>query len=405
MKTFKFKAKDKNGTMQQGVLRAETDQQAADHFKSKGMTLLSLTEQKSLFGSLSAGGGKGRGIKPKEIMIFTRQMYALTVAGLPLVNCLKSLVNSSKNKNMRAMIDGVKKEIESGTSFSGALGNYEKCFDSVYCSIIKAGEASGALPEVLQRLSTMLEKDQETKSKIKQAMSYPIIVIGVIVVAMLAVGFFVLPKFTKIFASFGDDVQLPIFTRILMSSNELLRSYWWLWGISFIALSFVFRFFVNSSFGRPIWDAIVLRVPVMGQLFLKISMSRFARTVATLVKSGVPIVETLELSSKTASNVILCRSMNRIKDKVREGKPIATSMSDESIFPDMIVQMVSAGEEAGRIDELMEMVGDFYDSETDIVIKNLTTMLEPILLLFIAGIVLVLALGIFLPLWNLSSSV
>jgi len=301
------------------------------------------------------------------------------------------------------LLEEVRRDIEAGSSFSASLGKHPKVFDPIYCSTIKAGEASGSLPEVLSRLAIALEKDQETRSRIKQALSYPIIVLAVIVFAVLAVGIFVLPKFTSLFRSFGVD-DLPIFTRILMVASHIMRNYWYLIVIAIVGGISGLRAAIKTHVGKQIFDRVVLKIFVFGPLYVRICMSRFARTIATLVKSGVPIVETLDLSGKTTDNVVLFSAMENIKEKVKEGKGISASMSEEPIFPDMIVQMVAAGEESGRVDELMEMVADYYEREADIVIKNLTTLLEPMLLVFIAGIILVLALGIFLPLWNLQSS-
>lgn len=402
MKSYRYKIRDKAGKLKEGIVRAESLEHAHRHFKEIGVMAISVVEQRS--GSfLEVVRNIGVTIRVQEIMIFTRQMYALCLSGLPLVNGLKSLETSTKNKHFRALLQDIKRDIEGGASFSAALEKHPKQFNSIYCSIIQAGEASGSLPEVLQRLSEVLEKDEETKSKIKQALSYPVIVICVIIIALLAVGFFVLPRFQSIFRTFGE-AELPVFTQILMSSNHILRTYWYIGLVAVVLFVFGFRQFHKSTIGKPIVDWMLLRIPVFGNLMLKITIGRFAGTVASLAKSGVPIVETLNLASRTTTNYHLVQSLSSIQERVREGKSMGAAMADEPLFPDMIVQMVCAGEESGRIDELLQLVADFYDRETSITIKNLTTLLEPILLVFIAGIVIVLALGIFLPLWNLSNS-
>ena len=402
MKSFRFKARNKAGTLKEGVVRADSPQHAAQHFKDMGMLLISLKEQresKSIISKINFGTG----VKAADIMIFARQMYALCIAGLPIVNGLKSLETGTKNRGMSKVIEEVRHDVEAGASFSAALAKHPKVFDSIFCSTVKAGEASGSLPEVMRRLAMSLEKDDETKGRMKQALTYPVIIGVIIVVAIFTVGIFVLPRFTVLFDSF-PNAELPVFTKILIAASAFMRSYWYLCVGGFVGIIFGFKFTISTPIGKNIFDRIVLKAMVFGPLYVKISMSRFSHTIATLIKSGVPIVETLDLSGKTTDNTVLTKSMENIKDKVKEGKSIASSMSEEPIFPDMVVQMVGAGEEAGRVDELMDMVGEFYEREADIVIKNLTTLLEPIMLVFIAGIVLVLALGIFLPLWNLQAA-
>ncbi|MBU1862122.1 MAG: type II secretion system F family protein [Candidatus Omnitrophica bacterium] len=402
MKTYQYKARDKKGKLNEGVIRADSPQNAAQRFKEMGMVLLVLKEQSTRFSFADKLFFLKGGVSIKDVMLFTRQMYALCIAGLPLVKGIKSLSNSTKNKTMRGMLEDIRRDIESGSSFSATLTKYPKAFNKIYCSTIKAGEASGSLPEVLSRLAESIEKDQEVTAKIKQAMSYPVIVIAVIIIAILAIGLFVLPRFMTLFEGF--NVEIPIFTKILMRSSYFLQHYWYYVIIGIVVFICTFRFITRTPVGKLLWHRFLLKVYIFGPLFTKIFMCRFARTIGTLVKSGVPIVETLNLAGQTADNVVLTRAMNNVKEKVREGKSIAASMSEETVFPDMIIQMVASGEEAGRIDELMEMVADYYERESDYTIHNLTLLLEPLLLLFIAGIVVVLALGVFLPLWSMSGS-
>lgn len=403
MKNFKYKARDKSGSMKEGVIKADSAQSATQHFKDMGMILVSLKQQKSNASFLERFN-IGGSIRLKELMIFTRQMYALCVAGLPLVNSIKSLESATASKTLRSILSSVRRDIESGSSFSASLAKFPKVFNNVFCSSIKAGEASGSLPEVLRRLAVSVQKDAETRQRIKQAMSYPIIIIVVVIIAMFTIGIFIIPRFQNMFQSFGVE-ELPIFTRILMTTSNIMQNYWYICLFVGLVGFAAFKYSLTTPIGKGIADAVILKTPIFGVLYVQITMSSYARTIATLVKSGVPIVETLDLAAQTTNNGILSKSMLGVKEKVKEGKGIAASMGEENVFPDMVVQMVSAGEEAGRVDELMEMVADFYDGESEIIIKNLTTLLEPFLLFFIAGIVIVLALGIFMPLWQLQSTV
>jgi len=402
MKSYKYKARDKTGKLKEGIVRADSPQLAAQHFKELGMVLISLKE-KHAGSSFFERFRLYHRVRFSEVMLFTRQMYALSMAGMPLVNGLKSLENTTSNKNFKLVIEEIRRDIESGSSFSYALSKFPQIYDPIYCSTIKAGEASGSLPEVLNRLSFSLEKQQETRTRIKQALSYPIIVITVILIALLTLGVFVLPRFASLFSSFG--AELPIFTRILIKTNYLFRNYWYIFIFFLGMIVYVIRTIIKTPAGKNIFDRFLLNIYIFGPLYLKIYMSSFARTIATLVKSGVPIVETLDLSGKSTNNIILFRAVDNIKEKVRDGKSIATAMSEEVVFPNMVVQMIASGEESGRLDELMEMVAEFYEHEADYTIKNLTLLLEPLLLLIIAAVVLILALGIFLPLWSLSGAI
>ncbi len=403
MANFKFKARERTGKLKEGSIKADSAEQARVHFKEQGMILISLNEVADK-GALSAQMNFFSGVNLKDIMLFTRQMYALCLAGLPLVSGIKSLEGTCSNLKLKRILGEVRHDIESGASFSAALAKHPKTFDNVYCSSVSAGEASGALPEVMSRLAVSIEKDQETKSRIKQALSYPAIIVFVIIAALVVIGIFVIPRFESMFASFGVD-ELPQVTKILMFSSKALRQYWYYCLAAVVIGGVAFAKILQTANGRKIFDICILKAPIFGPLIVKISMSRFSLTVATLVKSGVPIVETIDLGARTSGNVVLQGAILNVREKIKEGKNIAVAMAGESIFPPMIVQMVAAGEEAGRLDELMEMVAEYYDKETEIVVKNMTTLIEPILLMFMAAIVVVLALGIFLPLWDLQSSV
>jgi len=401
MPQYKYKARNKKGSIVHGKKESPTAKHLSQDLRSQGLHVLSVSESKGFFPF--KGFSFFKSVKLTDLMLFTRQMYALILAGIPLVSALKSLHRSAKNPVLKDAISEVRVNIEAGMSFSAALEKHPLLFNTIFTSTIQAGEASGALPEVLSRLATALEKDHESQGRIKQAMSYPIIVTVFIVAAVLLLGFLVLPKFATMFDQF--DAELPIFTKILMGFNVFLLNYWHISLFAIISFVLLLKYFLGTKLGQRVFGMVILKVPIFGPLYLRIVMERFARTVATLVKSGVPIVETLELAGEVTSNYVVLNAIHYVRNSVREGKGLAVSMAERPVFPDMIVQMVDSGEESGRIDELMEMVADFYEREADNIIKNMTTLIEPFILLFIAAIVMVMLLGIFLPLWNLTSAV
>jgi len=343
-----------------------------------------------------------KNIKRKDIAVFTRQLYTLLISGLSLVASLKALETSSSNARFKNILDRIRTDIEGGASLSDALLKHKKIFNELYCSMIKAGEESGRLVEVLDRLAVALVKEESVNAKIRQAMNYPIILGVSLGVAILVLGGFVVPRFAKLFMKLKVDLPLP--TRILIAVNYFITNYWFLTLIIIASVIFLFRWAIKTKIGRYFWDSFKLKIVIFGPLFLKIYMARFSYLVATLIHSGLSVIDTFDLARQTANNVIISSTIETIREKVKHGRTIASAMSEEILFPELVIQMVRIGEESGRIDELLEQVAQFYEDEADHTIGNLTVLIEPLLLGIIAGIVLIMALAIFLPLWNLHSA-
>jgi len=291
------------------------------------------------------------------------------------------------------------RDVQGGSTLSQAFAKHPRAFDSIYTGMIKAAEASGRMIEVLERISALIEQEIRTRSNIKSATRYPIIAFCALCIGFLIVITFVVPRFASLYAQYSADLPLP--TRIMITTNLAIRKFWYIFLIAGPLIVFTFKKFINSDRGRPIWDNFKLGVPVFGPLLLLILMSRFARVTAILIKSGIPILEVLNLVAASVGNTKIVRAIDHIKESVSQGKGIAGPMRVSGLFPPIVVQMVSIGEDTGSVDELLMGVADYYDQEIEYMIKNLTSYIEPLLILVLGTMVLIMALGIFMPMWNL----
>jgi len=400
MAKFRYKVRDKIGKLIQGTMEARDSDSLVSYFKSMGYTPVSVIERKELF-NIVALWKNMMGISQKDLNVFSRQLATFEGAGMPILSSLKALEEQTENKRLKEITSKIKHDVEAGSDLSDALSRHPRVFSKLFINMIQAGEASGRLKEILDRLAELGEHDAETSVQIKTATRYPIIVIVAITLVFLGITTFILPKFATLFTRFG--AQLPLPTRILLGLNAALRHYAILIIIGAVLLVVGFMWFINTPKGREIFDSYKLKIPVFGQLISKVSMSRFSRIMGTLVQSGIPMLQSLDITSQIVGNVIIMRAIEGVRDHVREGRGLSGPMKLNKVFPPMLVHMVSTGEESGAIDTLLLKVSDHYDLEVSYAIKNLTTMIEPILIFVLGGIVLVLALAVFLPMWNMAS--
>jgi len=397
MPNFRYKARDKFARAVSGTSAAENKDVLARKLQDMGYIPISIEDVRAS-GTLKIFNRFQR-IRPEELHVFTRQLYVLQRAGLPLLTGLNAIAEQTKNKYFKVVIDEISSDIKGGLSFSSALGKHARIFDPVYISMIKAAEAGGFFAEILERLSLLLEQEIDTHSRIKAATRYPILAFFVLCAGFLVLTTFVIPRFAAVYGQFKAALPLP--TRILIAISVTIKRFWPVFVVVFAGIIFGFRQFIKSKGGRIIWDNLKLKVPIFGPLVTMLIMSRFARIWSILMKSGVPILEVLELSSKASGNVIISRAILSIKESVNQGKGLSEPMKLSGLFPAVVVQMVAIGEQTGRIDELLLNVADYYDSESGYIIKNLVTYIEPILIFILACMVLTMALAIFLPMWNL----
>ncbi len=338
-------------------------------------------------------------VKFAELNMFTRQLFTLQRAGLPMLMSLHAIRDQSESVMFRDVISRVAGKIEAGSSLSEALAMFPSVFNSIYVNMVHSGEVAGKLEHILERLATLGEHDEKVRLHIKSAMRYPLIVVATLIMGFVFLVLFVVPKFTNMFAKF--DTALPLPTQLLLLIYNTIVHFWWVVLIILGLCFFAFLKFVQTRKGRFIRDKVLLRLPVFGPMIQKISLSRFCRITSTLLRSGVPILTILDLVKGTSENSVIAEAIENIKNSVNDGKGMLAPMKASGLFPPVVTQMVSVGEETGKLDELLVHVADYYDSQVEYTINNLVSMIEPILIIFLGSTVLFLALGIFMPMWSL----
>ena len=401
MPNFRYKIRDKYGRASTGTIESESKDTVATHFKKMGYAPILIKEQRLTLNKVNLLEKIFHNVKLAELIIFTRQLMTLQRSGVSILVSLESIREQTANTYFKDIIGEITRDIETGKTLSETLSKFPKVFSDVYINMIRAGETAGILDNVLDRVANFLEHEQEVNMKIKQATRYPMLVILSISMAFPAVVMFIIPKFSSLFARF--NAQLPLPTRMLLGLNFILTHYWYLIILAIGGVIASFRNFINTKKGRYLWDNFMLKVPVFGELTLKISMSRFSRMTSVLSASGIPILNTLEIVKDAIGNRIVANSVENIVKAVNEGKGMVEPMKASGLFPSIVMQMVKIGEETGKIDDLLLRVADYYDSQVDYTVRNLTTLIEPILIFVIGILVLILALAIFLPMWNLMS--
>ena len=397
MPTYKYKVRDKHGRSVTGLMGGTEEKEVVDNLKKMGYTPISVKAQSS--NAKSSGISFFARVKDEDKALFTRQIHTLLKAGVPLLASLEAVGDQTSSSILMNVISKMKADVEAGASFSDALSKFPKIFSVLYVSMVKAGEATGALDDVMRRLAEMTEYDMEVKQKIKTATRYPMIALGALVIAFFVIVLFVIPRFSNFFLQF--DLELPLPTRMLLGLYYVLSNYWFIVIGVLIALIAVFIRFINTTFGRRQWDMLKIKVPVFGPLLFKLSMARFAKTTSTLIASGIDMLKTLDLAADTVGNVVIATAIRDIREGVNQGQGLAGPMKVSKLFAPIVVQMVSIGEESGKLDELLLNTSEHYDQQVDYTMKNLTTLIEPILIFVLGIMVLFVALGVFLPMWDM----
>ncbi len=343
-------------------------------------------------------------VSTKALTQFTTQLSTLQDAGLPIVRSLKILEGQLDRGPFKSVLVEVSEEVESGSPLSESLGKHASVFDNLYTNMVKAGEAGGVLDVILSRLAGFLEKAERLKKRIKGAMIYPAVVFTVTIAILLLIMIFVVPKFEKVFASMPQLGELPALTQGLQAFSNFLLDKWWVMLLGIILVVIGFKAFLNTRVGRRLSDRIKLRLPIIGGLARKITVARFSRTFGTLIASGVPILESLDICQHTAGNVIMEESLSKVRDSISEGGTIAEPLGESGIFDDIVVNMIDVGEETGELDKMLIRVADNYDDEVDVAVGSLVSVIEPILIVFMGGAVFMIVLGLFLPLLKIIES-
>ena len=400
MPVYKWVAETKKGKILKGELEAADERIAQLQLKRRSLTIKKIkAKPKDLFENVAFFQPK---ITAKDVVIFTRQFSTMIDAGLPLVQGLTILAEQTENKTFQNVLKTVTKDVEGGSSLAEALKKHPKVFDALYVNLVAAGEIGGILDTILQRLAAYIEKAEKLKTRIKGAMTYPIIVVAIAILVIAVILIFVIPVFQEMFSSFGK--ALPVPTQIVVNMSEFLKGNIHYVIGAFIVFVFAFKKYRNTKKGRKQTDALALKLPVFGNLLKKSAVARFTRTLGTMISSGVPILDALEIVAKTSGNVILEEIIYEVRSSIAEGQTIAEPLSEADIFPRMVVQMISVGEATGALDTMLNKIADFYDDEVDAAVEALTSMLEPLLMVFLGGSIGGLVVAMYLPIFQMAAA-
>ncbi|MFZ3065049.1 MAG: type II secretion system F family protein [Nitrospirota bacterium] len=399
MADFKWTGKTRQGTMQKGVLAAKNKEDVIALLRKQNILVTSVQQAaKNINISIPGIGGR---VKDKDLAVFTRQFATMIDAGLPLVQCLEILSTQSENKSLASALKDIRQDVESGATFTDALRKHPKVFNDLYVNMVAAGEAGGILDTILNRLAAYIEKAMKLKAKVKSALVYPAVIISVAVVVVAILMVWVIPIFSQMFTSMGGNLPLP--TKIVVGLSHFFKS-----NIIFIIIAIILiivglRYFYKSEKGKKIIDALLLKTPVIGILIRKVSVAKFARTMSTLLSSGVPILDGLEIVSRTSGNKVVEKALMDTRQSISEGKTIAEPLGKTTVFPPMVVQMISVGEATGALDAMLSKIADFYDEEVDTAVATLTSMMEPMLMVFLGVVIGFIVIAMYLPIFGMAS--
>ena len=399
MPKFKYRARDRFGSFLTGVVEADGRIILAQNLRKLGYNVISIRELNTFEQSIERLLQKLRGIPKQEILVVTRQLGTMLSAGIPMLPCLESIANQTPIEKLKFVLRQIINDVRQGLSLSQALGKHTDVFSDLFVNIVHVGESTGQVDQTLSRLAQAGTKEQQLRAKVKAALTYPcvLIIAGIVVVVFLLVK--IIPQFSQIFLS--ADVALPLPTKILLSISGFFQSFWWLLLILVVALVAGLQKFVKTENGRYHVDHFILRIPIVGELLLKSTIASMTRSLGLLTKSGVTILNALEVVEKTIGNRVMVRIIQNVRSQVTEGKKLTEPLAMSGFFPPMVIQMLSAGEETGNLDRMFEEIADFYDIEVNTMVDNLTSLLEPFLLLVMGGVVAFIALSVLLPIFNL----
>jgi len=401
MPVYVWKGKNSLGQKRKGEMEAPDEAAVLAHLRRLRIEDPVVKEKpKDLFEQIPMLRPK---VKGKDVVIFTRQLSTMIDAGLPLVQCLEILAKQQANPTFKQVLTDIRADVETGTTLSDAMRKHPKIFDNLYTNMIEAGELGGILDTILSRLAVFKEKSMALKKRIKGAMTYPAICLGISLVILVVILVFVVPVFEKMFADFGSALPLP--TQVVVNLSNAVKHNLLYFVITIILLIFLFKKFYSTEKGRLVVDSFLLRAPVFGPLLQRVAVAKFTRTLSTLLQSGVPILEGLKVVAKTAGNKVIERAVQHVSEAIAEGRPIAEPLEETGVFPNMVIQMINVGESVGALDTMLEKIADFYDEEVDQAVENLTSMIEPFMMVFLGGMIGGLVVAMYLPIFKMASVV
>jgi type IV pilus assembly protein PilC len=403
MAKFNWEARTRTGGAQSGVIEAATVDVVEAQLKKYGFSNITIKEEVKGFSfKLPKFGGSGK-IDEKDLVIFTRQFSTMIDSGLPLVQCLEILASQQENKTFKDILYKVKESVESGSTFADALGKHPKAFDQLFVNLVAAGEIGGILDTILTRLAAYIEKSMKLKKQIKGAMVYPITIMSIAVIVVGVILVFVIPTFAKMFVEFGGELPGP--TKFVIALSNFLVKYIIVLIAGFYGIMWGIKKYYATPMGRKNIDKYALKAPIAGPLIRKVAVAKFTRTLGTMVSSGVPIMDGLEIVAKTAGNKIVEEAIYAVRQAISEGKTMAEPLAACGVFPPMVVQMISVGEATGAMDAMLNKIADFYDDEVDDAVGAMTAMMEPLLMVFLGTTVGGLVVAMYLPIFKLAGAV
>ncbi|MBD1391088.1 type II secretion system F family protein [Neiella sp. HB171785] len=403
MNRFSYQARNPQGQEVRGELEAVNQAAVADSLIRRSLVPIKIEQAPEKAANFDFKALFEKAVDLDEMVIFSRQMFALTKAGVPLLAAISGLAEASHSAQMKRTLDDLGEQLESGRTLSTAMAAHPKVFSRMYVSMVHVGENTGQLEETFFQLAQYLEKEQETRRRIKAAIRYPIFVIIAITIALVVLNIMVIPKFAEMFAQFNAELPWP--TRFLIGMSDMFVNYWPLMLIVLILLIFGTRYYVNTDSGRLRWDRVKLRLPIIGSIISRSTLERYSRSFAIMLKAGVPINQALTLVGSAVDNAHMSERVAEMRREIERGESLLRTSRRSELFTPLVLQMVAVGEETGRIDELLLEAADYYEREVDFDLKSLTARIEPILITVVAVMVLILALGIFTPMWDMMRTV
>lgn len=395
MPAFAWKGKNRMGEVQDGVIVSDSRDAAVLALRRNGVEVVTIKAQES---KATKTFGK---VKAKDLAIFTRQFSVMIDAGLPLVQCLEILGSQQADKGFKKVIEAVREDVEKGSSLQAALSKHPKAFSDLYVNMVGAGEAGGILDIILQRLSIYIEKAVKLASKVKSAMIYPIAVISIAAIVVYVIMVKVIPVFSAMYEGLGSSLPFP--TQVCIALSNILVHYGWLVAIFIIVVFVALKYYYKTVGGKLQIDSIFLKIPIIGDLLRKVAVARFCRTLGTLTASGVPILEGMDITARTAGNQVIANAILKAKDAVEAGRNISAPLAETKVFPPMVTQMVGVGEATGALDAMLNKVADFYEDEVDNAVAGLTSLMEPIIIAVLGGIIGFIVVAMYMPIFNLAN--
>ncbi|MGD8788523.1 MAG: type II secretion system F family protein [Burkholderiales bacterium] len=403
---FAYKGRNADGGLVEGVLEAADSGAAASQLYSNGVTPVDIGEMRA---PGTVGGSEDllsrltrRKVTNEDLSLFSRQMYTLLKSGVPIMRALGSLQDSTTNPAFRATLQGIRESLDAGTPLSGSMSNQRGVFSPFYIAMVYVGETTGMLEDVFLRLFHHLEFQEFMRNQVRSALRYPLFVIATMAIAILVINIWVIPAFARVYAGF--KAELPLITQVLIGFSDFVVATWWMIGLGLAVAVVGLRQWVRTAAGRLTWDRIKLRIPIAGKIVLKASLARFARSFSLAVRSGVPIVQSLTLVAQTVDNAYLATQIESMRTGVERGESVLRTAANSGVFTPVVLQMIMVGEESGALDDMMEEIAEMYQRDVEYELKTLSAQIEPVLIILLGLLVLFLALGVFLPIWDLGAA-